>query len=217
MLFLSESIARKRRKLIQQVKRGTLTIEEAFRRALAFDPFDSLAMATVGLSYEARGDHEEARRYFWRALETEPAYADPYIFLTSSYSSSDKELSFSLSYLGLMRALSDPESMGPVAAEWTAGIRAELMRKIPGADEDTIYSYAETRAFDCPEEPERVTTLLAPYRLIQDVIDRPEEGMDREIVDRIVEQGSAFVPLLIGVLRGWARHPESDYVYSAEA
>src|SRR5260370_28167754 len=65
MLFPSDSIARKRRKLVQQIRRGSLTAEQAFRQALAFDPFDSLAMTTVGLSCEARGDHEEARRYFW--------------------------------------------------------------------------------------------------------------------------------------------------------
>jgi len=49
MLFLPDSIARKRRKLVQQIRRGTLTPEQAFRRALEFDPFDSLAMTTVGL------------------------------------------------------------------------------------------------------------------------------------------------------------------------
>ena len=217
MLFVSDSIARKRRKLAQQVRRGTLTAEQAFLRGLELDAFDSIALVAAGIGCEQRGDGEQARRYFWRALEAEPAVSNSYVLLSVSYRASDPELADSLMDLALMRALASPEELEPISEQWLADVRAAMAQKLPGFDEDALREYASTHALERRGEPERVTQQLLPYRLIQEVIDRPDGGMDREIVDRILEQGAACVPLLIGVLRGWTRHPENDDVFPAEA
>ncbi len=116
-----------------------------------------------------------------------------------------------------MRALASPEELEPISEQWLADVRAAMAQKLPGFDEDALREYASTHALERRGEPERVTQQLLPYRLIQEVIDRPDGGMDREIVDRILDQGAACVPLLIGVLRGWTRHPENDDVFPAEA
>src|SRR5260370_36432992 len=92
MLFVSDSIARKRRKLAQQVRRGTLTAEQAFLRGLELDAFDSIALVAAGIGCEQRGDGEQARRYFWRCVEAEPAVRNSYVLLSVSYRAADSGL-----------------------------------------------------------------------------------------------------------------------------
>jgi len=77
MLFISDTIVRKLRKLDQQLRRGSLTHEQVALRILEYDPYDFRALATMGIGYAHRGDQEQARRYYWRALEANPVAPIP--------------------------------------------------------------------------------------------------------------------------------------------
>ena len=59
-------------------------------------------------------------------------------------------------------------------------------------------------------EPVPVTARLRPYRLIHQLQDG--EDLDAQFVDALVQEGESIVPLLVGVLRGWAQSflPEDD-------
>ena len=83
MLFISPSLAEKRRTLIRKMERGAVSPVQGFRRALEYDPFDMLALMVLGKECEGQGDAEAARRYFLRAAESEPANSEPYLFLVA--------------------------------------------------------------------------------------------------------------------------------------
>ena len=217
MIFLSPAAIRKKRKLFQQSQRGTLTQEQFFQRALEIDPFDSIALTGLGADYLKKGDIEAALRYFWRSLEADPTDYQAYLHLVGLYGLSDLEVEHSLSYLALRRALRSPGRMQPEAEKLVTGIRANIRQSSPGLDDDTFHGLAMALALSRPNEPERVAMLLLPYRLIQVVLDRPVEAMSRDWVDRIVALGAPCVPLLVGVVRGWARDDEGEGSTSAAA
>src|SRR3954468_707294 len=105
MLFLSDSILRKRRKFVQQVKRGTLTPEQVAMRVLEIEPFDHTALVSMGIACDDRGDDEQARAFYWRAIEANPAMADAYVLLAVSYRESDPDITNGLTTLAVLRAL----------------------------------------------------------------------------------------------------------------
>jgi hypothetical protein len=184
---------------------------------LEFDPFDAVSLAGLGAEYVKKADMETARRYFWRALDAEPGNCEMYLHLTASLTESDPELAASLAYLALRRVLRDPGPQLSETDEWLALVRADIEQSNSDLDDDKLYVLSEMLAQSQPDEPERVTSLLLPYRLIQEVIDRAVEGMSRDWVDRILARGGACVPLLIGVVRGWARDDAWDDSSSATA
>src|SRR5713101_7988948 len=59
-------------------------------------------------------------------------------------------------------------------------------------------------------EPVEVTAHLRPHRLIQQLQELTD--VDAQLVDALVGEGKVIVPLLVGVLRGWAQNflPEDD-------
>ena len=126
MLFLSPAETRKKHKLFQRSQRGTLTTEQFLLRVLEIDPFDSIALAGLGGESVTKADMEAARRYFWRALDAEPANGQMYLHLTASLTESDPELAASVGYLALRRILRNPRRLDTETEEWLALVRADM-------------------------------------------------------------------------------------------
>ena len=212
MLFISPSLAEKRRTLIRKMERGAVSPVQGFRRALEYDPFDMLALMVLGKECEGQGDAEAARRYFLRAAESEPANSEPYLFLMRSYESSgDLELSRGFSMLAFRKAVKGPDRDESVSNDWIETLRKVSGKELKNVDNETIIEMFSSLALTPdPEESERIQDLLLPHRLIQQVIERGAEGMARDAVERIVENGAGCLPLLIGVVRGWARGDKLD-------
>jgi len=133
-----------------------------------------------------------------------------------SYQGSDPELARSLALLAARRVLSNGDEVS-AQQQWLADVREETFKVLADPSEENLHRFLNVAALSHHGEPESVTARLFPYRLIQEVIDRPDEGMDRVTVEAIVRMGSASVPLLIGVLRDWARQSEMLDPYPAQA
>ena len=54
------------------------------------------------------------------------------------------------------------------------------------------------------DEPAEVSERLQPYRLIDEVLETADDGLDEELVDQILADGARCLPLLVGVLRAMA-------------
>lgn len=219
MLFLTQDVADRRRQLVEQIRRGTLTAEEAFRRGLELDPFDHMALLGVAHECDQQGKLEEARHFYWRALEAEPGDSQSYGLLARSYyhAGDDPELSESLMYLAWRKMLRDPERAERVLNQSIENFKDQFQKALPDTDPELLVELVSERGLDRPDEPERVARLLRPYRLIQDLFSPPEDGLSHEQVDRIVAHGAECVALLVGVLRGFARNPNDRTYFEAEA
>ena len=188
-----------RRKILARIDRGTLTEEEGFLKALELDPEDYLALLLVGRIRQQQGRLEDARRYYWQALRAQPCHYAPYFSLTQLLlvEGDDPQLAGGLLDLAVQKVDYAPDSFRE-AREMTPD---DLDSFSPEALEEVRASAAYRKTV----EPQRVTELLRPYRLIHDVQASPAEALDRSLVDRILEYGAACRPLLAGVLRAWAQ------------
>lgn len=209
MIIISPSVDAVRRKLLDQVEAGTLTEEEACRQALELDPCDGVALLGLAAVLRQAGDLEEAERYGWRGLEAHPCEHRFYGFLASLVAKHTKSsaLADGLMELGIRKVLGDEEALN------------EFLEESPGpVTRAEIENLAAVLAGRRESEPRRVSDILLPYRLIHELQMAPSGRLDRQAVDEIVECGGACVPLLIGVLRGWAEDELPENVdFPAEA
>ena len=200
------------------MEEGALTREDGFRRALECDPFDEVALMAVGQACEERGCDAEARELYWRAITAQPFDYNGYMFLCRvlERTGDDPELRDSLIYLALRRLAKGSDDGDTVRRRWLEGIQSAAGDQL--VDPELLLEAAMSLALDRPGEPASVLKRLRPYRLIQEVMDPPLDGLSESTVDQIVENGAACTPLLIGILRGWARRqfPEDSY-FPAEA
>ena len=200
MLFTPDSIIKARRALFAQMEAGTLTREQAFRQALELDPFDAVALAAVGEERYEAGDLAGAAEYCWRAGSANPCRFEPWFKLCACLPGESQAFRDGLLELGALKTLRDPEGVEqfekafknkPVAADFPDGEEAlEIMAK----------ALFEKRR----DEPEEVSQRLRPYRLVDDLLEMAEDGLHRDLVDEILEDGARSVPPLIGVLRAMA-------------
>ena len=200
MLFTPDSIIDARRELFAQMEAGKLTREEAFQRALELDPFDAVALIVLGEVRFNAGDLAGAAEYLWRAVSADPCRYDPWFKLHASLPGESADFRGGILELAALKTLRDPDGVehfkelfkdNPRAADFADG--AEFL-------ETTADVFYEKRA----DEPEDVSERLRPYRLIDDVLEIAEDGLDDELVDGILEDGARCGPLLVGVLRAMA-------------
>jgi hypothetical protein len=138
----------------------------------------------------------------WRAALAQPCTWPPYLEL-SELLSEQEALSQGLAELALSKVLLDEEgleALGPAPLPF--GLEdIEGSKDLSKEEQIELVIEALRRRRDL--EPVPVTARLRPYRLIHQLQDA--EDLDAQLVDPLVQEGESIVPLLIGVLRGWAQ------------
>jgi hypothetical protein len=200
MLFTPDSIVNARRALFAQMEAGTLTPEQAFGQGLELDPFDVVALIVLGEERYKAGDLAGAADYCWRAVSADPCRYEPWFKLCGCLPGESQEFRNGLMELGALKALRNPKGLEqfketfkdkPTAAHFADG------KEFLEATADTFH---ESRR----DEPEEVSERLRPYRLIDDLLETAEDGLNADLVDGILEDGARCGPLLVGVLRAMA-------------
>ena len=209
MLFLSESIIESRPRLLRDVDRGKITSEQAYRRLLDLEPDDHIALLGMSRLRREAGDLAGAEDYLWRAAQAQPCTWPPYLEL-SELLSGQEALSQGLAELALSKLLLDEEgleALGPNPIPFGLD-DIEGYKDLSKHEQIELVVEALRRRRDL--EPVPVTARLRPYRLIHQLQDA--EDVDAQLVDALVQEGESIVPLLVGVLRGWAQSflPEDD-------
>jgi hypothetical protein len=209
MLFLSESIIEARPRLLRDVDRGKITSEQAYRRLLDLEPDDHVALLGMSRLRREAGDLAGAEDDLWRAAQAQPCAWPPYLEL-SELLSGQEALSRGLSELALSKLLLDEEGLETLGPDpIPPGLDG-----IEGYDNlnkhEQIQLVVEALRSRRDLEPATVTVRLRPFRLIHQLQDT--EDLDAQLVDALVQEGESVVPLLVGVLRGWAQSflPEDD-------
>ena len=192
MIFIPESIFAKRRDLLAQMADGKLDAEEGFQRALDLDPSDALALTALSQKRRQAGDLVAAAEFAWRAVEADPTmwecWRDLYLCLSESGEN----------------------------ASLLNGILELAERKKKFRDDEALDGF-EQSAGQTDDEPLEITERLKPHRLVQDLLEQAEAGLDRELVDAIVQDGKRCAPLLIGVIRATLTNPSWDEGFPAAA
>jgi hypothetical protein len=200
MLFTPDSIVKARRALYEQMEAGTLTRQQAFQQALELDPFDVVALVILADERYKAGDLAGTVEYCWRAVAADPCHFEPWFKLCACLTGESQDLLDGIMELGARKALRDPEGLGrfeeafknkKIAADFVDG--EEFL-------EATADLYHEKRR----DEPAEVSGRLRPYRLIDDLLETADDGLDIGLVDEILGDGARCLPLLIGVLRAMA-------------
>ena len=209
MLFLSDSIIESRGRLIRDVDRGKITSEQAYGRLLDLEPEDHIALLGMSRLRREAGDLAGAEDYLWRAAQAQPCTWAPYLGL-SDLLSEQEALSQGLAELALSKLLLDEEGLeglgpGPIPFGMDDIEGYEDLTK-----EGQIALVVEALRARRDLEPATVTARLRPYRLIHQL--QVAEDPDAQLVDAVVQTGESIVPLLVGVLRGWAQSfvPEDE-------
>ena len=210
MLFLPDPLFAARSRVLKDLKRRKLSAEQAFRRMLELEPADCVAMTELARLRHEAGNLDGACQWLWRAIDAVPCRWMPYIGLSTVLSElpGNSALEEGLSELGFRllsldeEALEDFESLPPGSGE----------DEIPGWDDlskaDQLGSVVDALRDRRDLEPVEVTARLRPYRLILQLVE--DGALDSDCVDALVKEGPAIVPLLVGVLRGWAQEFLSD-------
>jgi len=200
MLFAPDPIIKARRALFAQMEAGTLTREQAFRQALELDPFDVVSLIVIGEERYAAGDLAGAAEYCWRAAKADACRFEPWFKLCGCLPGESQEFRNGVMELGALKALRNPEGLEqfketfkdkPMAAGFADG--AEFL-------EATADLFHESRR----DEPDEVSQRLRPYRLVDDLLETAEDGLNEDLVDGILEDSARCGPLLLGVLRAMA-------------
>ena len=200
MLFTPDSIIKARQVLFAQMETGTLTREQTFQRALELDPFDVVALIVLGQERYAAGDLAGAAEYSWRAASADPCRYEPWFKLCGCLPGESQEFRNGLMELGALKALRDPEGL----EQFKATFKDKPMAADFADGEEFLEATADIFHESRRDEPEDVSERLRPHRLIDDLLETAEDGLNGELVDGILEDGARCGPLLVGVLRAMA-------------
>lgn len=211
MLFLPQEVYDERARLFGESEAGRIPREEALRKILELDPNDGLAMIELAHLRKQAGDLAAAEDYFWRSIQAQPCMSSAYIGLARLLNQRPESVDLSelIGKIGLAKlALEDQSFVARFDLEklGVKGKRLKEFRKLSKPGQSRLLA-ALIRA-PREGEPEELTQRLQPLRLLQQM---QEEGdLDPETVDAIIAEGTHMVPVLIGVLRGWAQDMLAD-------
>jgi hypothetical protein len=205
MLFLPESIYRSRRRIVEDLDSGKLTPEQAYQRMLELDRDDGIALTELGgLRFEA-GDAAGAQEYLWRAVDAHPTQGPPYMELARVLEKQPGQEAFgpALVELCMRKTLMNPELLED-ADEDAALITMPGLEFLNGLNKvEKLQVLVEATARQRDQEPAEVASRLRKYRLIHKL--QEDSDLDTGVVDEIIAEGPAAVPLLVGVLRDYAQ------------
>jgi hypothetical protein len=208
MLSVPESELESRHRLIEKANAGRIPFEQAYRTLLESDPFDEPVLLAMAALLLERGDLEAAEKYAWQAVEALPVLWQPWLELAQLIATrGDAPLAIALTEIAARRlkmdtaSLDELEDLPDVLAGYETGGSDLLPDDSSSASkvDALIAIFASQRA----EEPPEVTSRLRLHRLLLELEEADET--DRDLVDRVVREGEAIVPLLIASLRGYAR------------
>src|SRR5260370_2245198 len=200
MLFLSVSIYDSRERVLKDAERGKISEAESYRRLLELDPSDHVALCGIAHLRQDEGDMAGAEAYFWRTLQAQPCVWPAYLDLAEVVEKQDgrRDLALGLGELAFSKILMDPEELERGGKALTLDQDAtpgKTKAERIGSAVDEMRSHRELESLE-------TTALLRPYRLIH----RLHEGnTSPDFVDAMLREGESMVPMLVGVLRGWAQ------------
>jgi hypothetical protein len=206
MLFLSESIYERRRKLLLDLKAGKLTDEAFNRKLLELEPNDFFGLVGMGKTLRENGDLAGAEEHFWRAIQANPCGTEPYRELSRMYHSEPESsaLATGLAELAILKQSREQDGDEFLKGiDEKAGLEGEVLeafRELPAPARGRLI--AASMREDRSDEPAPVTERLRPLRLIEQL---QEGDLNAATIDAIIAEGPAIVPLLVGVLRAWAQ------------
>jgi hypothetical protein len=206
MLFLPQTVYDARASLWRDREAGKTTDEQVFQRMLELDPDDHIGMLGLGRLRREAGDFAAAEEYFRRAIRAHPCMSAPYLELaqTLSLQPESAALSFALGELAIAKRLLEDETFPQGLDLREAGLKGRALRefkKLPDFTKSKMI--VDAMHVKRENEPKAVTDHLRQLRLLQQM---QEDGdLDPETVDAIVGEGESIVPMLVGVLRGWAQ------------
>jgi hypothetical protein len=202
MLFLPEGIYSERRRLAKAIEAGKVSESEALSQLLALDPHDHLSLMRVAATRRAAGDTVGAQEYYWRAVEALPSYWQSYMGLSEAVAD-DEPLSQGLSELGIRKLLLDADALKHKTEPLRFDIKGwKRFNKLDRPQQ--LELFAEALRLHRVSEPAEVTARLRPHRLVHELLEN--ENLERETVDAIVAEGTAMVPLLVGIVRAWVQN-----------
>ena len=213
MLFVSDSILKTRQQLLLDIKNGQSDPVKAYQRALELDPEDAAALLFLGQSRLDAGNREEAEELFWRAIQAQPCGWLPYLHLSRLHANQDP-LSRGLSELACRKVLLDLEAleeMDDKTSPFFQDLEGQGMEHLEGLKvKERFEMLAAWLGSQRDLEPLAVTARLRSLRLVHQV--QETEYLEAGQVDAMVQEGASIVPLLAGVLRGWAQDivPDDD-------
>ena len=204
MLFLPDSIIDARRRLLPEFSEGGIDSEELWHKALKLDPDDHLALVALGRLRAGSGDKAEAEELFWRAIQSQPCAWRAYWEL-SLLIKDNEPLSKGLAELGCRKLLLTPRDLAEM--DGNPSVFKEFRENATSVGHG-FEMLADSLRAQRDLEPLVVTARLRSLRLIHQV--QVNEFLEVEPIDAIIQEGESIVPLLVGVLRGWAQDVISD-------
>jgi hypothetical protein len=202
-VFPSESVLKFASGLLRDVERGKLTREHAFSQVLELNPLDYPALVELAQLRLQSGDAAGAEEYLWRAIESQPcAYmAFMQMFnLKSDARPPQHALAAGLAELGYRKLLLDEEAVESEALDIPLPVDDPELKDLSPRERLQLMAGALARVRDT--EPVAVTAQLRPHRLVQQL--QESEDLPAPLIDALVAEGESIVPLLVGVLRGYA-------------
>ncbi len=220
MLFLPSTTYDARVNLLKSLERGKVADDSAYQAMLHLDPYDYIALLTLGRSRIQADDTEGAKDYFWRALHAHPTMSVLYLELATLYYGEPESQSLAEGLLELALSRHDEDSPEPDYGDTgPKGEAFEEFMKYPAATRRQLFAQS-IRARRTGEAAE-TTARLHELRLLQEML--ANDPLDATLVDAIIapgragqaahagengengESGTSMVPLLVGVLRDWAQ------------
>jgi len=202
MLFVPDSILESRQRLLNKAEAGKIPHERAYRSILESDPYDEQVLLDFSALCEEQGDREAAEKYGWRAAEAQMSWEAWLELARLTALRGNEPLGIAVAEIGTRRLKLDSsvcamEDLPDLLAAYKTGMPHGS--KLASQLDALIAIFESQRAEELPE----VTRRLRLHRLLLEL--EEADGIERDLVDRIVREGEAIVPLLIGLLRGYAR------------
>jgi hypothetical protein len=204
MLFPSESLQQSRDEIVSKLSTGAMEPAAAFEKLLALDPLDRTGLFEYALILAEARDFAAAERVCRQGLEAHPCDYRFYVQLSGFLTAQNKDLSIAagLMEMGLLKLLSNPDTVEEAERLRRKGKFPSA--KNPFVNDGSLEVLLDEMALQREKEPDSTGEALRPLRLLHALEEALGNELERELVEGILDEGTACRPLLIGVLRGLA-------------
>jgi hypothetical protein len=194
MLYLPDEIIEAIQKKEFLIEREEGDPERLCHEVLDLDPNEPYALAVLAELRRVAGDRAEAETIAWHLADVMPCHYMPYVRLSNVYDKEDP-MAKGLAELACRKMMLEAEipDIGLTDFTW----------ETESGKPENIEVLADWLRKARDQETPEVTARLQPHRLLLDV--QTNDLLEPEQVDAVVAAGVSIVPLLVGVLRSWAR------------
>ena len=214
MLLLSEEVGNKKRRILQALGDGKITIREAGEQILELDPHSRGAYALVGAAFQESGELDRAESVFWQGLEHAPCTHVFYASIAKLRQGRDANdtLGVRLRELSLWKLSFLNEIPEEISGLYEPILNTELDLRDPESYEILAIAYAaQHKQIDPPDVAKR----LLPYRLLNQLQQRDLEQRQFGVVDECLKNAKQCLPLWHAALRETMRsfdEGEEDFI-----